>query len=120
MTKAETGSIFVGLLHPLGVMAGAVVLTSAFFFVLPLIQVIRAQKILEGFPARSTADLYLWLMDHQAELRAQCGPDVDTERAAEHYAERHGRHLLTRATSALRDWLSQDACEWVTTGRVTP
>lgn len=82
---------------------------------LPLIRVIRAQGILADFPARSEADLYLWLMDHQAELRAQCGPDVDTERAAEHYAERHGRNLLARATSALRDWLSQDACEFVTT-----
>jgi hypothetical protein len=81
---------------------------------MPLVQVIRAQEILADFPARSEADLYLWLMDHQAELHAQCGPDVDTERAAEHYVERHGRHLLTRATSALRDWLSQDACELVT------
>jgi hypothetical protein len=87
---------------------------------LPLIQVIRAQQILEGFPARSEADLYLWLIENQTELRAQCGPDVDTERAAKLYAERHGRHLLTRAASALRDWLSEDACELVTTGQVTP
>jgi hypothetical protein len=54
------------------------------------------------------------LIEHQAELRQECGPDVDTERVAEHYAERHGRHLLARATSALRDWISQDACELVT------
>jgi hypothetical protein len=81
---------------------------------LPLTEVIRKQNILEGFVGRSEADLYLWLMDHQAELRAQCGPEVAIERAAVHYAERHGRNLLTRATSALRDWLSQDACELVT------
>lgn len=81
---------------------------------LPLIEVIRELNILADFPARSEADLYLWLVDHQAELRAQCGPEVDAELAAEHYAERHGRHLLTRAASALRDWLSQDACERVT------
>jgi hypothetical protein len=81
---------------------------------LPLVEIIRDHNILADFPDRSEADLYLWLMDHQAELRAQCGPDVDTERVAEHYAERHGRHLLSRATSALHDWLSQDACELVT------
>ena len=81
---------------------------------LPLVEIIRDHNILADFPDRSEADLYLWLMDHQAELRAQCGPDVDTERVAEHYAERHGRHLIARATSALRDWLSQDACELVT------
>ena len=79
-----------------------------------LVEIIRKQKILEDFPARSEADLYLWLVDHQTELRAQCGPGVDTERVAEHYAERHGRHLLARAASAVRDWLSQDACELVT------
>jgi hypothetical protein len=81
---------------------------------LPLVEIIRKQKIVEDFPSRSEADLYLWLMDHQTELRAQCGPQIDTERVAEHYAERHGRHLLTRAASALRDWLAQDACELVT------
>jgi hypothetical protein len=86
---------------------------------LPLIQIIREQNILDGFPSRSEADLYLWLMDHQSELQAQCGPDINTERVAEHYAERHGRHLLARATSALRDWLSQDACELVTTEEIT-
>jgi hypothetical protein len=81
---------------------------------LPLVEIIRKQDILKDFAARSEADLYLWLMDHLTELRAQCGPGVDTQRVAEHYAERHGRHLLTRAASALRDWLSQDACELVT------
>jgi hypothetical protein len=81
---------------------------------LPLTEVIRKQSILEHFAGRSEADLYVWLMEHQAELRAKCGPDVDVERAAEHYAERHGRHLLTRATSALRDWLLQDACDLLT------
>lgn len=80
---------------------------------LPLTEIIRKKNILKDFPTRSEADLYLWLIDHQAELRAQCGPQVDTERVAEHYAERHARHLLTRAASALRDWLSQDACELV-------
>jgi hypothetical protein len=87
---------------------------------LPLVQLIREQGILAGFPGRSEADLYLWLMDHRAELQAQCGPDLDTARVAEHYAERHGRHLLARAASALRDWLSQDACELVASGGAEP
>lgn len=81
----------------------------------PLVRVIREQNILANFPERSEADLYLWLMDHQAELRAQCGSEVDTERAAEHYAERHGRHMFKRVTSALHDWLSQDTCELMAT-----
>jgi hypothetical protein len=80
---------------------------------LPLVQVIREHHILDSFPGRTEADLFLWLVDHEAELRAQCGPEVDTERAARHLAERHGRHLLVRAARTMRDWLSHDACELV-------
>jgi hypothetical protein len=81
---------------------------------LPLISVIREQNILADFPRRTEADLYLWLTENLADLRAQCGPEVDLERAADHFAERHGRHLLARATSFLRHWLSEDACDLVT------
>jgi hypothetical protein len=84
---------------------------------LPLVQIIREHKVLEDFPSRTEADLYLWLMENQAELQAVCGPQVDPERAAEQFAARHGRNVLNRAASALRAWLSHNSCRLVSAER---
>jgi hypothetical protein len=81
---------------------------------LPLARVVREQRILDEFPHRTEADLYLWIVDHQHELRDQCGPGVVLERVAQHFAERHGRHLLRRATSAARDLVPNSECTLVT------
>ncbi len=71
---------------------------------MPLVHIIREQGILAGFPNRTEADLYLWIVGHQHYLREQCGPDVSLERVAGHFAERHTGHLLKRATSAIREY----------------
>jgi hypothetical protein len=81
---------------------------------LPLARMIREKGILGGFPQRTEADLYLWIVDHQHDLREQCGSGVVMERVAQHFAERHSRHLLQRVTRATRDLVSDSACEWVT------
>jgi hypothetical protein len=82
---------------------------------LPLTRIIREKRVLDEFPHRTEADLYLWITDHQHDLREQCGSDVVLERVAQHFADRHSRHLLKRATLVARDLISDSSCELVTT-----
>jgi hypothetical protein len=78
---------------------------------LPLAQIIRERGILADFPGRTEADLYLWIMDHQHYLREQCGPELSTEQAAEHFAEHYTTRPLKRVLHSIRDWLAGASCE---------
>lgn len=49
---------------------------------LPLVEIIREQKVLEQFPGRSEADLYLWLVEKRADVRDMYAEKVSTEQAA--------------------------------------
>jgi hypothetical protein len=80
----------------------------------PLARIIDENGILDDFPGRTEADLYLWIADHQHYLREQCGPGVVLERVAQHFAERHTARPVKRAVSALREWASDSECELVT------
>jgi hypothetical protein len=53
----------------------------------PLVDLIREQGILEEFPGRTEADLYLWIIEHQGFLRQEYGDEVPLEVAAEHFTE---------------------------------
>ena len=70
-------------------------------FYLPLVELIRDKDILAEFAGRTEADLYVWIMDHQHFLRENCGPEVETETAAEHFAQ----HYTTRPLRRLWNWL---------------
>jgi uncharacterized protein (TIGR00730 family) len=48
----------------------------------PVVGVIREEGILEHFPARTEADLYLWLTEHQHYLNERYGQPVPLEQAA--------------------------------------
>ncbi len=54
---------------------------------LPLVQAIREENILRLFPGRTEADLYLWVIDHQHFLHAECGCDITPDAAAADYAQ---------------------------------
>ena len=54
---------------------------------LPLVYIIRKQKVLEEFPGRTESDLYLWIIEHQGYLRETLGGEVSLEAAAEHFTE---------------------------------
>ena len=57
---------------------------------LPIIQAVRSQNVLEDFPRRTEADLYLWVIDHQHHLKESGGdPGVTPAEAASDYAEHH-------------------------------
>ncbi|MBI3241428.1 MAG: transcriptional regulator [Chloroflexi bacterium] len=56
---------------------------------LPLINAIRQAEVLDRFPARTEADLYLWVIDHQHYLREH-EPEITPQDAAQDYAEKFG------------------------------
>lgn len=70
---------------------------------LSLVREIREHAILQRFPGRSEADLYLWIMDHRYNLTQQFGGDVGSERAVRDYAERYTPTLVMR----LWQWLKR-------------
>lgn len=57
---------------------------------LPLASFIKDQGILEAFPGRTEADLYLWIMRHQFFLKSEYGDDIPVESAAEQFASDYG------------------------------
>jgi len=75
---------------------------------LPVVQAIRTHNILNDFPHRTEADLYLWVTDHHYFLREQ-NEDVDLEQAAvdlaEHYSQRLDKRLLTAVKQAVNEFL---------------
>jgi uncharacterized protein (TIGR00730 family) len=48
----------------------------------PVAGLIREEQILEGFPHRTEADLYLWIIEHRHYLSERYGQDVPLEQAA--------------------------------------
>jgi hypothetical protein len=55
---------------------------------LPVVQIIQEQNLLHGFPDRTEADLYLWILEHRAELAEALDREVETEAAAEDLVNR--------------------------------
>jgi len=49
---------------------------------LPITQVIRERGVLDSFPGRTEADLYLWLTEHRAALEKELGWQFDSEATA--------------------------------------
>jgi hypothetical protein len=68
----------------------------------PVVAEIRQHDILERFPGRTEADLYLWIMDHRYFLRQELGEDVGSEQAARDYAEHYAPSWLERLWQRLR------------------
>jgi len=56
----------------------------------PIVQIIQQRDILQEFPGRTEADLYLWLRRNQEELEARYGRRVLMEDAADDLAKRFG------------------------------
>lgn len=54
----------------------------------PIVEIMRQAEILDDFPDRTEADLYLWLCRSQEELALRYGQDVLIEEAAEELAGR--------------------------------
>jgi hypothetical protein len=51
----------------------------------PMVKIIEERKILDEFPGRTAADLYLWIMDHRYYLSQEQGRQVGSQTAALSY-----------------------------------
>lgn len=81
---------------------------------LPVVHVIRALEVLQEFPERTEADLYLWLSSHRAALEDALGWDIEPEDAAVDLVERYGpgpQSRMLRAARRLLDALTPDELE---------
>jgi len=57
---------------------------------LPIVKEIRQSKILQDFPGKTEADLYLWVLDHQSYLTEEEGQSLrPPEEAARKFIETH-------------------------------
>jgi hypothetical protein len=67
---------------------------------LPLVEIIRKQKILRDFPDRTEADLYLWIIEHRWYLQEELNSPISLELASRDFADRFKRGPLARALTA--------------------
>ncbi|MGB9724654.1 MAG: DUF4032 domain-containing protein [Chloroflexia bacterium] len=58
---------------------------------LPIVEVIREQKVLEHFPGHTETDLYVWVMDHRYFLSREAGGEVPPEEASNDFVRRFGK-----------------------------
>jgi nucleotide-binding universal stress UspA family protein len=81
---------------------------------LPAVRVIRQRGMLREFPGRTEADLYLWLLEHRAELEEALGWEVKTEEAAGNLSAQFGARregVVARLGSRLIDRVTPDELE---------
>lgn len=69
---------------------------------LPLVRVIRQYKILDNFPGRTDADLYLWIIEHLYYLREEFQAEVSLEEAATHFAGEYSKKPFSWLINFLR------------------
>ncbi len=73
---------------------------------LPVVAAIEAYAVLEHFPGRTEADLYLWVVHHRERLAAHYGlAPLDADTAVITFAETHSERPLERTVQSLRKGL---------------
>jgi hypothetical protein len=83
----------------------------------PIVDIIRERRVLQGFPGRSEADLYLWLCRNQKELEARYGDHVLMEEAADDLANRFSKTPLpARQVKHAVRWMVGAAANWAANG----
>ena len=63
---------------------------------LPLVEIFRQERMLDGFPRRTEADLYVWATKHLFFLRDRFGDDVGLDEAARDFAREYRMPRLLR------------------------
>jgi len=64
---------------------------------LPIIELIRKERLLSRFPKRTEADLYIWIIKHWHSLKEKYGPDYPLDQAASEFSATHGKGVFSRA-----------------------
>lgn len=67
---------------------------------LPVVQAVREQGLLRDFPNRTETDLYLWISEHQSQLRNELGWQVRPEVATADLAARFRQQPESRLAKA--------------------
>jgi hypothetical protein len=62
---------------------------------LPIVAIIREERILPRFAGRTESDLYIWIARHWEELKSHYGEHVPMRDAARDFSHKHGRGFLT-------------------------
>lgn len=62
----------------------------------PLLELIREQKVLKKFPGRTESDLYLWVIEHLYFLRERDRKKVTLEEAVSNYKEYYSPSFTTK------------------------
>lgn len=63
---------------------------------LPMVKVIREMRMLSGFPDRTEADLYVWIMEHRWFQMKENQVDVSLEEAAKDYFQSYAKNPVER------------------------
>jgi len=69
---------------------------------LPIIRLIRGERILSHFPGRTAADLYIWIVGHWDALKCQYGQSYPLQQAVQDFRARFGMPVYN---PFLRAWL---------------
>ena len=69
---------------------------------LPVIHVVRQQRILRKFKGRTPADMYVWLIKYWDELKRKFGDDYSLAVAAQSFTKEYGTGLLKRICRRIR------------------
>jgi len=68
---------------------------------MPIVRVVREQKLPGRFPGRTEADLYVWLVKHWDELKKSHGGEFPLAEAAEDFSGQFGTGLWKRITGSI-------------------
>jgi len=73
----------------------------------PLVKIIRHQKILDSFPDRTEADLYFWIIEHLAFLKAEQHKDLSFEEAAKDFLSKFQPGYLKLMLVKIKKWFKK-------------
>lgn len=68
----------------------------------PVITIIIKEKIINRFPERTPADLYVWIVSTWHELKEQYGEDYSLKQVVLDYSQKHGTGLLDQIKELLK------------------
>lgn len=66
---------------------------------LPVVELMKKEKVLSRFPRRTQADLYIWIVKHWDDLKRKYGEHFPLEDAAKDYSSKYGSGFLKRLKS---------------------
>ena len=60
---------------------------------MPLVKIIRNNRIMKQFPHRTETDFYLWIIENRSKLRKEWGGPEESETLVETYSRKHRRYF---------------------------